>query len=66
MRWLASFTDSIDMSLNKLWEILKEKKAWCAVVHGVTEVGHDLVTEQQHPESWKKTGSLPVPLRQED
>ena len=42
---MDGITDSIDMSLSKLWEIAKDRKAWCAAVHGVT-VRHDL-TEQQ-------------------
>ena len=37
MRWLDSTTDSMDMDLSKLWEIVKDRGAWRAVVHGVSE-----------------------------
>ena len=37
MKWLASITKSKDMSLRKLWEIVKDREVWCAAVHGVTK-----------------------------
>ena len=47
MRWLDGITDSMVMSLLKLWEMVKDREDWCAAVHGSQRVGHNNCTKRQ-------------------
>ena len=58
MRWLGDIIDSVNMSLSRLPEIVKDREAWCAAVHWVQTVRHDLVTEQQQTRKIQSIGTL--------
>ena len=60
MRWLEGITDSVDMSLNKFWEIVKDSKPGILQSMGLQRVSHNCTTEKQWQQKWSNTRFLIV------
>ena len=66
MRWMDGITDSMDMILGKLWEMMRDRKAWRATVHGVTKSRTRTLNNNKLWPEGGGAGELSIPENNED